>query len=96
MLGENDEVAKWLKSIPPDQRKDKINTVISPHLPSTALHVAARANQPETAKILLNEGAGIILYMILIIVIRIGEYRSQHCNKELFQCAAPCLWTSLR
>jgi hypothetical protein len=60
--GNNDEVAKWLKSIPPDRRKEKINTAKSPFSFSRrALHVAAQGNQLETAKILLNEGAGIII-----------------------------------
>ena len=60
-------VAKWLEYIPPDQRKDTVNTVKYyfkySERQATPLQIAARFNQPEIAKILLEAGAGMHAYI---------------------------------
>lgn len=52
-------MADWLGTFPLDEKKDKVNTV-KYHDSSTALHLAAEHNQPNIAKLLMDEGAGIL------------------------------------
>ena len=59
--GKSKVVAKWLKIIPPDQRKEIVNTVKYKTMFSgsyTALQYAAKYNRPKIARLLLDAGAG--------------------------------------
>ena len=56
--GDLEAVVAWVGTLPPEEKKTLVNTT-KYYDSSTALHLAAEYNQPEIAKLLMDEGAGI-------------------------------------